>query len=132
MYQHFEITTPGIRLLQEATDTALDQATGSAAAAAGSKHQQHQQPARSGSTGRVVDAEAGCGLGCGLTDWRSLLRVLESSTWSGRFSKAAGKLRLNTLQEALAQREVRGRFVAVSWCKWQGQAPCSCFDTSKQ
>jgi hypothetical protein len=34
MYQHFEVTTPGIRLLQEATDKALDAATGGAEAAA--------------------------------------------------------------------------------------------------
>jgi hypothetical protein len=118
MYQHFEITTPGIRLLQEATDTALDEATGSAAATASSKQQQRQQSARSatsrsGSKGRVADAESGCALGCGLTDWHALLRQLESRSWSGRFSEGAVKLRLNTLEENLAQREVRGQSVVV-------------------
>lgn len=114
MYQHFEVTTPGIRLLQEATDKALDTAAGTAAGAAGaSKHHSHQQQhaaatAAAGKQSKVgpVDPEEGPEGQAGMTDWRELKQQLEAGTWSGWFSKVAGRCGLKTLAEATSQREV--------------------------
>jgi hypothetical protein len=131
MFQHFEVSTPSIRLLQEVTDRAID-------ATASRKHkpylarlqqhqrkthQQHRQqqqeqeqqqqqermPRRSSSTKEdaLRDTEAGVSEVSGsLTDWQQLKQHLQSWTWSGRFSRLAGGFSFERLQELLSQREV--------------------------
>lgn len=117
MYQHFEITTPGVSVLQEATDKALDHATGTATVG-GSSHHRQQPPSghykdsskppstKFGSSKGVADTETGQEMFGGLTDWQELLQQLDDRTWSGWFSMVAGKLRLINMQEGLSQREV--------------------------
>jgi len=123
MYQHYEVSTATIRLLQEVTDRAIDAAT-----APSHKHshhhrtQQHQQvcsaavgPAspivqpRSKRTAGAADVEAGLTAAtCGLTDWQGLQQTLKAATWKGQSSRVAGHLGFSRLQEALSQREVSG------------------------
>lgn len=131
MYQHFELTTPGIRLLQEATDKALDAATGTAAptaADARSHSSSRQSSARigpaagssngqPGAAGTGADAESGAGQTAGsngLTDWQETRQALEAPTWSGWFSMVAGKLGMVTVAEGLSQREVAAKLMLVS------------------
>jgi hypothetical protein len=123
MYQHFEVSTPSIRLLQEVTDRAVDDASKHrhphhfAQRPHLHHHQQYQPPQQasmsdghrlgSSRAGGVEDAEAGLSAAQGgLTDWLRLERQLHSWTWSGRFSRLAGRLGYSRLQELLSQREV--------------------------
>jgi len=128
MYQHFEVTTPGIRLLQEATDKALDTAAGTAAGAAGaSKHHSHHKQhstaaaAAAGKQSKVgpADPEGGPEGQAGMTDWQELKQQLEAGSWSGWFSKVAGRCGLKTLGEATSRREVSlGTQTALHLCFW--------------
>lgn len=123
MYQHFEVTTPGIRLLQEATDKALDTAAGTAAGAAGaSKHHSHHKQhstaaaAAAGKQSKVgpADPEGGPEGQAGMTDWQELKQQLEAGSWSGWFSKVAGRCGLKTLGEATSRREIAAKLQLVS------------------
>lgn len=131
MYQHFEVSTPSIRLLQEVTDKASDASTSTSSQPylarlhqrqhnARQQHQHQQQQERTSSRSdssrdddAVRDTEAGLvAAQGGLTDWRGLERHLQSWTWNGRFSRLAGRFRYNRLQELLSQREVSRTHVA--------------------
>jgi hypothetical protein len=98
MYQHWELTTSAIGVLQEATDTALD---ATAEAGAG------------GAAGKAPpDAEAAGHTG-GLHDWQLLRQEMEAASWSSRAAKLAKLCRVDWLAGDLAEREVRlrGRLV---------------------
>jgi hypothetical protein len=108
MYQHFEITTPGIRLLQEATDKALDAATGTSATGSNSSNQNNPKRQHSRSPAGAADAESGGARPQGgLTDWAEVLQQLEARSWNGWLGNAAGGLHMSAIAQNLGQREVR-------------------------
>lgn len=116
MYQHFEITTPGIRLLQEATDKALDAATGTSATGSNSSSR-HNNPKQQHSRSSVGSADAesgGAGPEGGLTDWAEVLQQLEARSWTGWLGNAAGRLRLSLIAKNLGQREVRSGCLSLA------------------
>lgn len=108
-----QLTTPGIRLLQEATDKALDAVTGTAAPTANPNGRASARFAVGDSSKPgAADAEAGQA-GSGLTDWQETQQALEARSWSGWFSMAAGKLGMDVVREGLSQREVCAAAAAV-------------------
>lgn len=136
MYQHFEISTGAIRLLQEATDKALDAAAGASGtrASPSTRHshfgQSHHSSSSSSASASAADksfggktaataaddAEAG-GVGeagGGLVDWRRLRKQLELQSWDF-CSRVAGRLGLDTIETALSQREVGGESGLLDW-----------------
>jgi hypothetical protein len=102
LYQHFELGTAEIGILQEVTDEALD-----ATAAAHQHHhieqqEQQQQHAAAGDVDlekAVTSAAAGS-----LTDWRQLKARLETRGWGDRLSRMCCTERLG---QPLQQQQVR-------------------------